>query len=70
MNKKSLKELKDELEWLEKTPFYMSKDGAPSPLIILFIITTGIIIGLAILLFFKFLKKRRLRKKIKLLEEK
>ena len=65
---KNLKELKEELKWLEETPFYISRDGAPSLLLILFIIFTGIIFGIIIILTYKYFKKRNLRKKIKELE--
>jgi hypothetical protein len=62
---KTLQELKKELNWLETNPFYIGRDGMPDLKILLFIILTGIIWGFLIVLIYKKIKKRNLKKKIK-----
>jgi len=54
---KSLKELKEELSWLETTPFYLGKDGYPLPFFLF--------PGLLPLFVYKQFRKIWLRKKIK-----
>lgn len=66
--KKNLKELKEELFWLENNPCYIGKDGMPSPLLIIFILLTGIIWGFAILILVRHIKIKRLKRKINSLE--
>ncbi len=61
---KPLKELKEELKWLEETPLWVGNDGSPSLLLILFILITGIAGGIIIILVYRSIKKRNLRKKI------
>ncbi|MFC2016580.1 hypothetical protein ACFLUF_02575 [Chloroflexota bacterium] len=63
--RKTLKELKEELKWLEETPFYIGKDGAPSIALILFIILTGFILGIIIIIVYRNFEKRSLREAIK-----
>ncbi len=70
MVEKSLKELKEELKWLEETPIYIGGDGAPSLLLILLILLTGILFGIVFLLIIRFIRKSKLEKKIDELEKK
>ena len=63
--KKTLKEMEDELKWMEETPFYIGRDGAPSIPLILFIIFGGVIPTIIIIIAYRKFKKRNLRKAIK-----
>ena len=64
MKEKSLKELKEELKWLEETSIFTGKDGMPSVALILFALITGILPGIIILLIYRSVQKDKLRKKI------
>ena len=68
MSNKSLKELREELDWLENTPFYIGRDGSPSLGLIFLVIISGIVWGIIGILIYKYFKKRSLRKKISELE--
>ena len=68
MTEKTLEELKEELNWLETTPFWVGNDGCPSLLLILFVLITGIVLGIIIILIYRSVRKDRLKKQIKELE--
>ena len=70
MTEKTLKELKEELIWLETTPFWIGKDGDISLLLMLFVLITGIVLGIIIILIYKSVRKDILKKQIKELETK
>ena len=70
MVNRDLKELKEELDWLENTPFYIGRDGLPSAGLILFIMFTGIIFGIMGIFIYKQFKKKSIKEKIKELEDK
>ncbi len=65
-----LDELKENLRLEEETPFYANNDGTPSILCIIFIVFTGILLGIIILIIYKNLKKSNLKKKIAEIEKK
>ena len=62
--KKSLKELKEELDWYENTPWYIDRDGMPSIALIIF----GIFTGFIGVLIYRFFKKENIREKINKIE--
>lgn len=65
MNKaKKIKELQEELDWLENTPFYIGDDGMPSIPVVIIILLTGIIWGIIGILVYRHFRKKYLRKKI------
>lgn len=64
MAKTNIKELEEELKWLEETPFYIGRDGMPSMLLILFVLFTGILPGILIVLGYKAYRKYSIKKKI------
>ena len=61
----SIKELEEELKWLEETPFYIGRDGMPSIALILFTILTGLIIGIIIIKVWRRYRIKVLKEEIK-----
>lgn len=55
-----LSKLKEELTWLETTPWYLSKDGMPN----LWLIVVGFIWGWVLVIAYRWLRKRHLRRLI------
>ena len=64
MEKERIKIFKEELNWLEKNPFYIGNDGLPNLKMIFFIIFTGFFPGLIISWSYKRYKMWFLRRKI------
>ncbi len=58
------KNYKEELEWLENTPWYIGSDGMPNVILVIGVLLTGIGIPIIIILSYKYFRKRWLKTKI------
>ena len=54
--------LKEELKWLKETPFWIGKDGIVSFPMILFLLFTGVITGIIIVLVYKYYRIWKIKK--------
>lgn len=59
------KELKEELEYLETTPFYIGRDGLPNLPLIFLVLITGVVPGIIILLVQRHFRKAQIIKELK-----
>lgn len=60
------KNYKEELEWLENTPWYIGNDGMPNVAFILGVILTGVIPAIIGIDIYRHLRKKWLKKQIKI----
>ena len=65
INKQKIKELEEKRDFLKKLPFYSSENKKHSILLIIFILLTGIIIGIIIIKVYRFLQIENINDKIK-----
>ena len=64
MKKELIKQYKEELNWLEKTPWYIGSDGMPNIALIIGLVLTGIIPILIIILLYRHYRKEYLKKQL------